>query len=249
MSCLRPGLLLLVAACLGALLASPPVSAQQDSAAGAAPAGAGYQPSPADQSCAQLLVQARSALERLDGRDGELEAVDRETAFNTALEALSGLHQLHGCEWALEPLLKLRGRPDCPEMHLGWSQDGRISLMLQRLELKNPAYENYTIFLCVLGSNSALSLEGPLREPLAVFLQDGSKVLAEPLSAEHPLYGNLRRLESTFVPQGPLLPMGGLSFKQIIALPDLKPAQISRVESAWGEYRITVPYPENGGAD
>ncbi len=207
-----------------------------------------YTPSAADFNTASLLVQARSAIARLDGRDGELEAVDREAAFNTALEALTGLYQLHGCEWALEPLLELRRRPDCTEMHVGWSVDGRVALSIQRLELSNPAYDDYTILLCTLSSNSALVLEGPLQAPLEVTLLDGSKVDAQPLDRQHPLWSHLQRLETTFVPQGPLQPRAGLSFKQIIALPKLRPAAVSRVESAWGEYRITVPFPENGDA-
>jgi hypothetical protein len=83
-------------------------------------AAATYQPSAADLSAASLLATAREALARLDeiaplpgapalpaASQAEINAVDRDVLFSTALTALTALYQLHGCRWAPAPLRAL----------------------------------------------------------------------------------------------------------------------------------------------
>jgi hypothetical protein len=207
-----------------------------------------YTPTAADLSAAQLLVQARGALADLELPAAALAAVDREVAFNTALQALTALYQLHGCEWALPALLDLRQQADCPDSHSGWSIDGRVELLLQRLELRSPEFANYTLWLCTLSSNTPQVLDGPQLAPLLVLKVDGGEQRAEPLSPAHALWPKLENLAGTFEPQGAPVPGAALSFKQIFAVPNLGPEDISRVELAWGSYVIEVPYFENAAA-
>jgi hypothetical protein len=201
----------------------------------------GYAPSPADLSASALLTTARGALAALDG---ELAAVDRAAQFNAALTALTGLYQLHGCQWALPQLRTLLARPDATGLHCGYSADGRVLLYVQPLDLQNPAFADYTVLLCTLESHSALELAGVTASPLTLTLADGATLQAEPLTPAHPLYNRLDKLADTFTPPSALPSGTGIAFKQLLALPRPGTSAVSAVLLSWGCYEMEVPYFE-----
>ena len=200
---------------------------------------AAYMPQAADQSAALLLTMARTALAEL-----ELEApgTQHDVLFNTAVTALTALYQLHGLSWALAPLEQLLARPDATGMHAGYSADGRMLMRIEPLVLKNPEFDDYSVLLCTLESNSAKQLAGTTSSALILELAGGRELATEALTAEHPLYSKLDRLLSSFEPP-PLLPSGaGISFKQLFALPVGELRSIQAVRLKWGEYELRVPY-------
>lgn len=196
----------------------------------------------ADQSAVVLLATARAALTELES---EAEVSERRIKCATAVTALVRLYQLHGCEWALEPLLEVYAHPDCPDLHLGYSADGRLELRLEPLELLNPAFADHTVYLCTLSSHTALDLSGSRDSTLTITLLTGERLTAQQLSRQHVLWPQLERLADTFEPPPYLLSGGGLGFKQLFALPDLCPDRISTVSLGWGDYELIVPYFEN----
>ena len=73
--------------------------------------------------------------------------------------SLTGLYRLHGCQWALPKLAAIASAPDCPEMYYGITADGRMSVTIDRLDLRNPVFEGYAIYLCTLESTTSEVLE------------------------------------------------------------------------------------------
>ena len=205
----------------------------------ASPADA-YLPGAAEHSTAALLGSAKYALSRL----GETEDEDeRRTYYAMAIAALTGLYQLHGCQWAKEPLADLYREPGCPDLHIGYSSDGRISLRIEPLQLNEPIFEDHTIYLCTMESNTSLDLEAGEAAPLKIRLISGGELVSERLAEGHPLWRKLKKLAHTFEPVNRLPPGSGQSFKQIFAAPDIYAGSISAVILEWGDYTITVPYP------
>ncbi|GEM_PF-2251644 len=201
-----------------------------------------YEPTYADASAVVLLSSARLAL-----RDPEAgaEACERRLRCAGAIVALVQLYQLHGCRWALGPLKEVYSDPDCPDLHLAYSADGRLELRLEPLPLKNPAFADYTVYLCTLSSLTPLVLRDARNAVLTIDLSDGARLTAQQLTPEHPLWEELQRLADAFQPP-PILPSGGgTAFKQLFAVPNLCPSDISTVSLRWGDYELLVPYFEN----
>lgn len=201
-----------------------------------------YEPTYADASAVALLSAARLALRDLDSQS---EAGERRLRCAAAISALVQLYQLHGCRWARGPLRQVYADPDCPNLHLGYSADGRLEFRLEPLALRNPAFTEYTVFLCTLSNQSPLVLRDAHGSALTIDLSDGTRLTAQPLGHEHPLWEELDRLADTFQPP-PIMPSGGgTAFKQLFAVPDLCPRDISTVSLRWGDYELSVPYYEN----
>jgi len=196
-------------------------------------------PQSAEYSAATLLAAAQQALTNLSSSTSDME---RGIQFAAAISALTGLYQLHGCEWAAQQLSYLYRQPDCPELRIGFSQDGRLSLRLVPLELKRPELASYTVLLCTVTSNTALDLRANSTAPLEIELLDGSRLTAQALVPSHPLWPALSRLTPTFEPIN-VLPSGtGIAYKQLFATPNLDAQRILAVYSVWGEYVITIPW-------
>jgi hypothetical protein len=221
---------------LAALLALRPAASSPQTPASC------FEPQPADYSAITLLVSARTALGELATEE---EASERRLRCAAAISALVGLYQLHGCRWALPSLRAVYDHPDCPDLHLGYSADGRISVRIEPLDLHNPAFENYTILLCTMRSNSALDLTADQVGVLTVELLDQTQLTAQPLSAQHELWPQLDRLAHTFKAPAALPSGAGIGFKQLFAVSRLNRDRISAVSLRWGDYQLTVPYYEN----
>lgn len=201
-----------------------------------------FEPAYADHSAIVLLSAARAALRELGT---EAQASERRLRCAGAISALTRLYQLHGCAWALRPLREVYTHPDCPDLHLACSADGRLELRIEPLELKNPAFADYTVYLCTMSSHTALNLTDAAGSALVIGLRDGTRLTAQRLSPDHALWIQLDRLADTFEPPVILPAGGGIAFKQLFAVPDLCPDDISKVSLEWGDYELSVPYYEN----
>lgn len=210
--------------------------------------GAAYVPSVADTSAAALLASARDALTLLGSKAATQE---RDIAYAQAVTALSGLYQLHGCQWALPPLKRLLGAPDCPDVHVGYSRDGRLLLRVEALPVHNPAFAGYAVYLCTLESQTSLDLDATGPQGLSIKLRGGRSVAAEQITPQHPLWGRVGPIAGTFAPVDAMPSGGGRAFKQAFALPGAEPgeafphARIATVSLHWGRYVIDLPYYEN----
>ena len=201
-----------------------------------------YVPSAADISAASLLVAAQLALFDLQR---ETSPMERQLRCSGAIAALTGLYQLHGCAWALPVLREVYQHPDCPPMHMGYSLDGRFSLRVEPMELLNPAFAEYTFFLCTFESNTSCELTSGSSGQLVVELGDGTKIEAQHLTPDHQLWEHLSSLAPTFAPADTLPSGAGSAFKQLFAAKDIADADIQAVSLDWGAYALRVPFLEH----
>jgi hypothetical protein len=198
-----------------------------------------YLPGAAELNVQSLLGEARTALHDLQSLPA---GVDRDVSYASAITALTALFERHGCVWARPQLERLYRQPDCPDLHIGWSSDARISLRLEPLELKNPAFADWRILLLTLQSDTALRTEAPAWGNLRFHLRSGATVEAQPLSQAHPLWEQLDNLSGSFHPPDVLLSGVAVSYKQIFLLRDLEGQFIESAALDWGPYESRVPY-------
>ena len=163
----------------------------------AEPGDEDWQPGLHDISAMVLIAGAQDALAQLES---EQKPSQRKIFLTSALSSLSALHQLHGFETAMERLLLLYNDPDCPDIHFGYSNDGRVRLTVEPLELKNPVFSEYTVMLITIESNCGELIRAESIGSLGVELPDGVLVLPDQLSPEHELWENIKRLADTFEP-------------------------------------------------
>lgn len=223
--------------CLLALLIIAATLAAADD--GAEP---GFIPGVAELSTASFMASVHLALQELQ----ELEnPTERRLRCSIAIAALTGLYQLHGCTWALPVLREVYQHPDCPPMHIGYSLDGRLSLRIEPMELFNPAFDDYTVFLCTFESNTSIALTSENNGLLTIELSDGTLFEAQPLTPDHQLWEQLSSLAPTFAPADALPSGASIAFKQLFAAKDMAVADIQAVSLDWGAYGLRVPYLEH----
>jgi len=196
-----------------------------------------YIPGVHDANALGMLVLAHSALEEYSRESSTLE---RRINCSTAVEALTGLYQLYGCEWALGALRRAGGLPECPPLIIGYSLDGRLRLRVENLELKNPAFAGSTVCLCTLQSQSSLDLTGDPAAVVEFILADGTHITPVAVDESHPQWEQLDRLAATFLAPDKLLSGSSVAFKQFFAL-EVPLGSVSAVSLVWGNYGMVVP--------
>lgn len=201
-----------------------------------------WQPGLHEWSSMALLAGAQDALAQLENEQTQFQ---RRIYLTGALSSLSALYQLHGLEWALARLLPLYEDPDCPEIHFGYSGDGRLRLTVEPLELKNPAFSEYTVLLVTLESNTGKEIRAASFGSLEVKLPGGITIIPEQLSPGHELWERVKQLADTFEPPPFIYPGAATAFKQVFALKDLGSKRVLAVSLEWDGYTIGVPYYEN----
>ncbi len=194
-------------------------------------------PALADAEALGCLMVARNSLAEYPLQTTDLE---RRIRLSSAIEALTALDQLYGCEWARPVLEEVRGYPDCPALIIGFSRDGRVMLRVEELELQNPAFTGDLVCLCTLESRSALNLGGDTAAALGLTLADGTVLEALPVDEAHPRWEQLENLAGSFHPPAQLLSGAGMSFKQYFLI-SVSFESISAVSLVWGDYGIIQP--------
>ena len=201
-----------------------------------------WQPGLHDWSAIALLAGAQDALAQLEGEPSQFQ---RKIYLTGALSSLSALYQLHGLEWALARLLPLYSDPDCPDVHFGYSEDGRLRLTVEPLKLKNPAFDGYTVLLVILESNAGHAIQADSFGQLEITLLDGLAITPEQLNPRHELWDKVKQLADTFEAPPFIHPGGSTAFKQVYSVKNLDSQRVLELALAWDGYTIRVPYYEN----
>jgi len=203
------------------------------------PEPAGYAMPASDFSALQSLIVARKALL---GIETEEAGIQRDVDYRDAITSLTALYQLHGCLWAHDALAEVLAMEDAPRLRAGYSLDGRILAMVEPLDLRNEAFDDYHVFLVSMDSNSGQILRGQQDSSLVCELSDGRQVEAQSLDESHPLWKKIARAAHTYQPVGSLYPLSGFTFKQVFLVSDVPFDSISSVSLVWGPFKLVVPY-------
>lgn len=170
--------------------------------------------------------------------------VDMESSLDAAIESWAILWRVYGYAPAAEKIRELSALNGGANRHAGFTQDFSIEADATVMELKNPDYKNYTMFLLRIVNRhyDALALNGT---EVLVLDTGGKWWRAEKLSESHPLWENVKRLASTFAPLDTGLPARVVSFKQVYATPNLTKGKIRLILLKAGEVEVEIPYLES----
>ena len=230
---------LLLTTCLLALFMLVPALAS------APQGGDGNVLSVADAYAMELLASLRSAYRGIERERGTGDELALKIQFDLAIQCLTGLEQLFGFDWAAVRLRQLYRDPDCPDLHMGFSEDRRVMLRIEPLELKNPVFEDYTIYLCTLESLNEADIYAGERNQLVLQLRSGDELEADVLDRGHPLWPHLGGQAEGFLPPE-FLPSGhNVVFKQLYALPSLSREAVNSVSLHWDDYNFRLEWLEN----
>jgi hypothetical protein len=204
----------------------------------------------ANANAVALLSSARDALAKLDHPPAGDGPGQPRIYFDAAAESLTELYQLHGCQWAAPELRRLYARPAAPPLRLGYSPDGRVLLRVEPLELKNPAFLDYTVLLCTFTSATARTVEDAGQGTLQLTLPEGAVLAPQPVAAGHPLWPQLQRQAAQFRPVRSLPSGAGVEFKQLYAVPSFDlPFNACAVSLDWGGYHFVLPRWTGAGTE
>lgn len=191
-----------------------------------------------------LLGQAKWS----EGRYYAIAATDRsegdmEASLSAAIDAWTILWRSYGYQPAARKVRELSVLSPGINRHAGFTQNLAVETDGTVMELKNPAYANYTMFLFRIVNRNYDVL--PLAGTEVKVLDTGGKWWqAEKLSEAHPLWQNVRRLASTFEPEDRALPGRVVSFKKVYASPNLTKGKIRLILLKAGEVEVEIPYLE-----
>jgi hypothetical protein len=159
------------------------------------------------------------------------------------LERLTWIYEVDKVPAAMPHMLKLLGAVDV-ESRYGFSHDGRIGAMITRMDLMEPAFDNYSIFLINIENKSAFALDSSQCK-LNFTLKDGKVLVPEDIVKEHPLFPRLERLAGTFRPPERVSPGATASFKSALAVPGIDQRQLSYVSLEMGGHSVMIKFYEN----
>lgn len=159
------------------------------------------------------------------------------------LERLTWLYEVDKIPAAMPHMLKLLNSVGV-ESRYGFSHDGRIGAMITRMELMEPAFGDYSIFLVNLENKSAFTLDSSQCK-LTFKLKDGTALAPESIVKGHPLFPRLERLTDTFRPPERVSPGATASFKAALAVPGIDQRQLSYVSLEMGGHSVMIKFYEN----
>lgn len=159
------------------------------------------------------------------------------------LERLTWIYEVDKVPAAMPHILRLLNTMGV-ESRYGFSRDGRIGAMITRMELMEPAFDDYSIFLINLENKSAFLLDGSQCK-LTFTLKDGEVLVPEDIVKGHPLFPRLERLADTFAPPQYVAPGATASFKAALAVPGVGPRELSYVSLEMGGHSVMIKFYEN----
>jgi len=201
--------------------------------------------SEADAYAVQLIAGLRSAYAGIERERSSGDELGLRIQFDLAIQELTGLSQMFGCDWAQQRLREIYRDPDCPDLHLGYSGNRRLLLRVEPMELKNPAFVEYSFYLCTLESLHQYKISTQRRAAMRIELQDGSVLAAEAIAPGHPLWEHLKKQAGSYMPPDTLFSGQNLVFKQVYAVKALGREAISAVSLDWDDYQIRLIWFEN----
>ena len=159
------------------------------------------------------------------------------------LERLTWIYEVDKVPAAMPHMLKLLNSVGV-ESRYGFSHDGRIGAMITRMELMEPAFGDYSIFLVNLENKSAFTLDSSQCK-LTFTLKDGTALAPESIVKGHALFSRLERFADTFRPPERVLPGATASFKAALAAPGIGPGGLSYVSLEMGGHSVMIKFYEN----
>ena len=199
----------------------------------------------ADTFAVQLIASLRSAYAGIERERESGTALELMIQFDLAIQDLTSLAQLFGMQWADERLRAIYRAADCPDLHMGYSPDGRLLLRVEPMELKNPDFAEYRFYLCTLESLHEADIHTQAIEPLRIELLDGTVREAQAIEPGHPLWEKLNNQAGSYMAPSTLVSGQNLVFKQVYAAKALGRDAISAVSLDWDDYQIRLIWFEN----
>ncbi len=191
-----------------------------------------------------LLGQAKWS----EGRYYAIAATDRsegdmEASLSAAIDAWTILWRSYGYQPAARKVRELSVLSPGINRHAGFTGGLNVEADATVMELKNPAYANYTMFLFRIVNRNYEVLPLAFTE-VSVLDTAGKWWRAEKLTETHPLWQNVKRLAATFEPEERALPGRVVSFKKVYASPNLTKGKIRLILLKAGEVEVEIPYLE-----
>lgn len=193
----------------------------------------------------ELLASLRSAYRGIERERGTGDELALKIQFDLAIQCLTSLEQLFGFDWAAVRLRQLYRDPDCPDLHMGFSADRRVMLRIEPLELKNPVFDDYTIYLCTLESLNEADIHAGRRSQMLLQLQSGAELEADVVDKDHPLWPQLGGQAEGFLPPEFLASGHNVVFKQLYSFPALSREAVNSVSLHWDDYSFRLEWLEN----
>ena len=170
--------------------------------------------------------------------------IDRSANLASALEAWMQLWMCYGYAPAVTKIKELSRLDPIVECHVGFSSDLTIEADITWMDLKNEAFDDYSVFL--------VRVVDRWFEPLVMdgcsvrILDTGGKWwTADAITPEHPLWKNVKRIGDTFNIQGAVAPGFTYTVKQVFTTPGLRKETIKRVLVETGRGSVVIPFLEN----
>jgi len=197
-----------------------------------------------EDSYVQVSLAAIERWERLlyDG-SAEFNEVDTNALTLSLLEDLTRLYEVTKLPVAREHILKLLRAYEVPARY-GFSADGSLAASIALLELKNPVFDDYSIFLVNLENRSGVDLR-VANWRLTLATKDGAILTPDTLAETHPLYVHLKRGLAGFSPPEMLKAGSTASFKLVFSRSGLTPSAMKYFRADLDEMRVVVKFYEN----
>ena len=170
--------------------------------------------------------------------------IDMESSLDAAIEAWTILWRSYGYSPAAEKIRQLAALAPGVRRNPGFTGDLSMEADATPMELKNPAFRDYTMYLFRVVNRHHETLEMDGAEVL-ILDSSGKWWRADELTAAHPLWRNVNRLADTYKADKPVFPGRTVTFKQVYASPNLTKGKIRLILLVAGARTVEIPYLEN----
>jgi len=174
-----------------------------------------------------------------------LTGIDRRVVVESMLEEVTRLCEVDKLPFAEQHLRELLRREGREFSRFGFHPSGSLSANVTRLQLKNPAFENYTIFLFRLENRTPLELKSDGKAACRLVATNGASWELAELSPEHALYPHLSRMQAQFRMPDVVRRGAIASFELILNRPGITEEDIAYFLLTFGKWQIVIKFYEN----
>ncbi len=173
----------------------------------------------------------------------EQEPVQVAVYAGSMLERLTWLYEVDKLSAAMPHIMKLLGSVEVAS-RFGFSRDGKIGGMISVMELKDPAFGSYSMFLINLENRSAFAIDSS-QCGLSFTLKGGETLAPDRIERGHLLFPRLERLAYSFLPPRAIAPGATASFKAVLPAPGIDHRQLAFVLVEMGEHSVMIKFYDN----
>jgi hypothetical protein len=202
-------------------------------------------PSPSSAYFRMLIFQAQFSEAQYYVSTAQLSAdIDRSANLGSAIEAWMQIWLCYGYAPAVEKIRELSRLDPIVECRVGFSPDLTIEADATWMELKNNAFDDYSIFLIRVVDRwyEPLVMDGCT---VRILDTNGKWWQADAITPEHKLWQNVKRIGDTFNLHGSIKPGFTYTAKQVFATPGLREETIKRIVVETGRGSVVIPFVEN----